>query len=100
MDDDRSDNTGPLSDRLFRMVATGALSLSVVSGGYTISSTDDRIRASEVHTLLKIRDTELRHLHEQYRELKGQVDRIDRQGPAVGNSDLTRRIQSLEDRDR
>ena len=87
---------GKQSDLLFRLVASGALGLSIVSGGITVSSTDQRIRAPEVDAALAIRDAHIHHLTEQYKELKEQVDRIDQNGPAVGNAGFERRISRLE----
>ena len=93
---DGPDYRSELSDRIFRVVAASALALGVGSGGYTLSTTDDRVRKAEVLAELAIRDKELSHLHEQYQDLKKQVERIDRYGPAVGNADLERRISRLE----
>lgn len=89
---------GQSSQFLFRVVSSIALGLGVISGGYTVSTTDDRIRRAEVEAALRVRDAHLQHLETQYRELKEQVDRIDRSGPAVGNAGFERRISRLEER--
>ncbi len=96
--DGGSDNSAEPGDRLFRMVAGLALALGVGSGGYTISTTDDRVRKAEVDSALRLRDVQIEHLREQYGDLKKQVERIDINGPAVGNRDFERRIKRLEDK--
>ena len=91
-------NESQSNQLLFRVVSTVALSLGVISGGYTVSTTDDRIRRAEVESALRIRDAHLEHLETQYQELREQVERIDRMGPAVGNAGFERRISRLEEK--
>ena len=94
---DGPDNAGKSSDLLIRILIGLLVLVSGGNGIYTISSTDDRIRRAEVESALESRDKDIQHLREQYRELKEQVDRIDQNGPAVGNRGFERRISKLED---
>lgn len=84
------------SDRLFRLVASAALCLGVTSGGYTLSTTDDRIRRAEVESALRLRDVQIQYLDKRVDELNAVIRRIDTSGPAVGNPDFQRRIAKLE----
>lgn len=83
-------------DRLFRLVAASALALGVGSGGYTLSTTDDRIRRAEVESALRLRDVQIQFLDKRVDELNAAIKRIDSAGPAVGNPDFQRRIAKLE----
>ena len=90
------DQSAEPSDRLFRLVASAALALGVGSGGYTLSTTDDRIRRAEVESALRLRDVQIQYLDKRVDELNAAIKRIDTNGPAVGNPDFQRRISKLE----
>lgn len=90
------DQSAEPSDRLFRLVASAALCLGVGSGGYTLSTTDDRVRRVEVESALRLRDVQIQYLDKRVDELNSAIKRIDTSGPSAGNPDLYRRISSLE----
>ena len=99
---DEHDGIGPSgggkpSNFLFWVATYAALGLSTVSGGYTVSTHTERVSQDTFVAELKTRDLSIRYLDQQYKELKGQVDRIDGNGPAVGNRDFARRIERLEE---
>ena len=97
MSDGPSDSS-ELSDRIFRVVASLALLLGVGSGGYTLSSTDDRIRKAEVELQLTVRDERIKSLDSRVRILQSEVQRIDRYGPTTGNAEFKRNIEDFEKR--
>jgi hypothetical protein len=90
------DQSAEPSDRLFRLVAATALTLGVGSSGYTLSTTDDRIRRAEVESALRLRDVQIQYLDKRVDELNAAIKRIDSNGPSVGNPDFNRRISGLE----
>ena len=87
---------GRPSNVLFWVATYAALGLSTVSGGYTVSTHTERVSQDTFVAELNSRDIAIRYLEQQYQELKSQVDRIDSNGPAVGNKDFDRRIHRLE----
>ncbi len=96
--DDGPDKPSQYADLVFRVLAVSGLSLGALSGGYTISTTDDRIRRAEVEVQLQLRDNELRYVREELRDLKQTVKRIDTSGPAVGNKTFAEQIHEHEKR--
>ena len=92
-----------LSDRLFRMVSATALLLGALSGGYTLSTSDDRYRAADASKDLALRDAKISALQKEIEWLKYSVERINREGPDNANAssrssmdDHERRIDELE----
>ena len=97
-DDDKPTNGSKFNDVLFRILATAGLSLGAISGGITISSTDDRIRRAEVLVELRNRDLQIENLKEDIKEIKASVNRIDTHGPAIGNKSLRDRLEKHDER--
>ena len=95
-DADGPRNGTQFGDYIFRVGTAIALGLSAISGGYTVSTTDDRYRAADAQKDLILRDIKITHLSGQLEELRKQVNRIDTNGPAVGNQGYERRLQRLE----
>lgn len=95
---DGPSNRAEFSDLLFRVVASSALVLGVGSGGYTLSTADDRYRAAEARKDLQIRDVRINALEKRVDLLDQIVDRIDRTGPAVGNRDFAITLKELDRR--
>ena len=77
------------SQVLFRLLASAALGLSAVSGGYNISS------AREMDLALQIRDSQMVTLSRDIERLRLAIDRIDQQGPSRGNKTLIDQIDRL-----
>lgn len=110
MPDDRHDYSAESGDRFLRMGTPVAVLLALLSGGYTVSTTDDRIRGSEVVYQLEIRDERIKSLSGRVDALAAEarrnsddIKRIDQNGPAVGNerlreafAEVERRVDQLE----
>jgi hypothetical protein len=96
-----SESNGPgngskLIDVLFRLVAGSALLLGAGSGVYTVNSTDERYRSSEAGRDFALRDERIGRNTSDITWLRGEVVRIDRQGPVIGNQNFAKRIAELE----
>ena len=91
-------DTNELSDRLFRMVATAALLLGGGSSVLTLSSTDDRYRAADAERDLALRDEKIRRLDRDVDWIKTLIERIQREGPSVGNEEVRAKVADHERR--
>ena len=97
----RTDGPGEQSqsgDLLFRLVAAAALTLGTLSGGYTISTSDDRYRAADASKDFQVRDVQLQQLEKRIHRNENDIDRIDRQGPSNPNESVKNAYDSLEKR--
>lgn len=87
-------------DNLFWGLISAALFSGVGSGVLTVTQTEDRYYAADAARDLKVRDIEIRHLHDQYRELRTWVQRIDDTHPPPDLikdiDDHEKRIRALE----
>ena len=98
VDSNGPSNKNEFSDVLFRILAAGALGLSAISGGYTVSTTDDRYRAADAERDLAVRDVQIQALRERVQRAEIDIDRIDRSGPATPNAAVLRLSQEIDKR--
>ena len=98
MPDDRPGDTGESGNPFLRLGTPVALILAIIGSGYTISTTDDRIRKAEVEVALQVRDTRLDSLRREVDRLREDVQRIDRSGPTVSNPALAEMVRDHEKR--
>lgn len=87
-----------LADVMFRVVASVALALGAISGGYTVSSSDDRYRAQDAQRELALRDVQIKNIERDVSRLFIQVQRMDTQGTSIGNQLLISNVKELEKR--
>lgn len=93
-----SGNEAEFSDRVFRMVSALALALGAISGGYTVSTSDDRYRAADAQKDFALRDQKISQLDREIEWLKSSIERIDRSGTSVGNAAYGAMLRDHEDR--
>lgn len=94
-------NDGPTEPRKSTDLTTRVLvvivgAIASGSGLVTVTSTDDRIRRTEVEQTIQVIDVKIESIQKDMAALRRDVDRIDESGPAVGNRDFARRITNLE----
>lgn len=83
-----------------RFIVILALLSGLGSGTLSIVGTADRYHGAEAEKDFALRDAEIKHLQEQYRELRQQVQRIDESHPPQelleDIKDHERRLRTLE----
>jgi hypothetical protein len=105
MPDARLNDSAEPGDRFLRLGTPVAVLLALLSGGYTVSTTDDRIRGSEVQASLEIRDERIKALSARVDALTIEADRnrddikrIDTSGTAVANRGMIETLRRIDHR--